>query len=233
MTFELHRLLQECSWGIKQGLATVPCNTENLEVIGLVCVFLEVFLSALYFRVTYCTHLQSLCFIQACALCSWVALGGSWEHTALAWVGYMLWSWGNTLPCRVYYSEFLDFFPVWGEHSVNHGWLCSVEDVCEMCGDRLLLHQSTWGLAQEWTPPRQYAQGLQISTKLQKWTSGTTLLFIHSSNTQCIVYNSHSSFLLLYTLPHLHHQFFALFIHTHTHTSTNSSTSSHFCPVTH
>jgi len=67
---ELHQLLQECSWGIKQGLATVPCSTEDLVMIGLVCVFLEVFLTALYFRVTYCLHLQSMCSIHACALCS-------------------------------------------------------------------------------------------------------------------------------------------------------------------
>jgi hypothetical protein len=60
MTFDLHPLLQECSWGIQQGLGIVACNTEDLVVIGLVCVFCEVFLTALYFRVTYCPHLQSL-----------------------------------------------------------------------------------------------------------------------------------------------------------------------------
>jgi len=42
------------SWGIKQGLGIVTCNTGDLTVIGLVCVFLEVFLSAVYFRVTCC-----------------------------------------------------------------------------------------------------------------------------------------------------------------------------------
>jgi hypothetical protein len=42
------------SWGIKQGLGIVTCNTDNLIVIGLVCVFIEVFLSALHFRVTCC-----------------------------------------------------------------------------------------------------------------------------------------------------------------------------------
>jgi len=52
MTSDLHRLLQECSWGIKQGLGIVTCNTEESVAIGLVCVFLEVFLTALYFRVT-------------------------------------------------------------------------------------------------------------------------------------------------------------------------------------
>ena len=65
-----HPLLQECSWGIKQGLGIVTCNTEDLVVTGLVCVFLEVLLTALYFRVTYCPHVQNLCCIQACALCS-------------------------------------------------------------------------------------------------------------------------------------------------------------------
>jgi len=48
---DLHPLLQECSWGIKQGLGFVTCNTEDLIVIGLVYEFLEVFLSALYYRV--------------------------------------------------------------------------------------------------------------------------------------------------------------------------------------
>jgi hypothetical protein len=46
MIFDLHRLLQECSWGIKQGLGIITCNTEDLIVI--VCVFLEVFLTALW-----------------------------------------------------------------------------------------------------------------------------------------------------------------------------------------
>jgi len=49
-TFDSHRLLQEYSWGIKQGLGIVTCNTEDLVMIDLVCVFLEVFLTALYFR---------------------------------------------------------------------------------------------------------------------------------------------------------------------------------------
>jgi len=60
MTFDLHPLLQECIWAIKQGLAIVTCNTEDLVMTGLLCVFLELFLTALYFRVTYRPHLQSL-----------------------------------------------------------------------------------------------------------------------------------------------------------------------------
>jgi len=70
MTFYLHPLLQEYSWGIQQGQGMVTCNTENLVVIDLVCVFLEVFLTAVYFRVTYCPHLQSLYSTHSTALCS-------------------------------------------------------------------------------------------------------------------------------------------------------------------
>jgi hypothetical protein len=88
-----------------------------------------------------CPHLQSLYPICASALCSWVPLWGTWEDKVLVWVGYKFWRWGSKLPCRAYYSKFLNFFPVWGEHSVNHGWLCAGEDVCQVCGYRPLLHQ--------------------------------------------------------------------------------------------
>ena len=90
------------SWGIKQGLGIVTCNIDDSVVIGLVCVFIEVFLTALSFRGTYCPHLQSLCSIHASALCSWVPFGGTWEHNALVWVGYKFWRWGKNLPCGVY-----------------------------------------------------------------------------------------------------------------------------------
>ena len=150
MTFHIHTLLQEYSWGTKQGRDIVTCNTENLVLIGLVCVFL----TALYFRVTYCSHLQRLYSIHASALHSQVYQGdmGKLRH---------LHEWGiscegEAMSCHVkcIYSKFLDFFPVWREHSVNHGRLCTGEDVCQMCGHRPLLHQSTRGLAQEWSPPR-------------------------------------------------------------------------------
>jgi len=49
--------------------------------------------------------------------------------------------------------SFLNFFPVLGEHSVNHGWLCSGEDVCE-------------GSAQEWLYSAH--RGASISTKTTK-----------------------------------------------------------------
>jgi hypothetical protein len=141
------------SWGIKQGLGIVTCKAGDLRVIGLVCVFTEVFFQHLI-QSDLLPHLQSLFSIHASALCSWVPCWGIWEHKALVWVGYKLLRWGNNLQSGVYYSKFLDFFPVWGEHSVNHGWLCTGEDVCQVCGHRPLLHQSTMGLAQEWTPPR-------------------------------------------------------------------------------
>ena len=136
--------------GQKQGLGIVTCKIKNLVLIDLICVFLEVFLTALYFRVTFraCTPLIQVPCVPECL---WEGLG---EHEALVWVGYKLLQRGNNLPCGVYYCKFLDFFPVWGEHSVNHGWLCTGEDVCQVCGHRPLLHHSTMGLAQEWTPPR-------------------------------------------------------------------------------
>jgi len=45
--------------GQKQGLGIVTCNTDDSVVIGLLCVFLEAFLTEFYFRVPYCPHLQS------------------------------------------------------------------------------------------------------------------------------------------------------------------------------
>ena len=160
------------------------CNMQHWRFISdWSCVFLEVLLTALYFRVTYCPHLQNLCSTHTSALCSWVPLGGTWEHEALVWVGNKLWRWGSKLPCGVYYCQFLDFFPVWGEQSVNHGWLCSGADVCQACGHRPLLHQSTVGLVQEWIPPRWCAQGLQISTKLQNESQVQLYFSLHFLHT--------------------------------------------------
>ena len=78
MTFDLHKLLQECSWGIKQGLGIVTCNTEDLVVIDLVCVFIEAFLTALYFRVTYCPSFRActpLMQVPYVPECPWKGLG--------------------------------------------------------------------------------------------------------------------------------------------------------------
>ena len=118
--------------GISQlGHKTRPghCNMQHWRFSSdwsCMCVF-EVSLTALYFRVTYCPPASTACapFMQVPCVPEW-----SWEHKALVCMGNKLWRQGNNLPCGEYYSEFLDFFPVWGEHSVNHGWLCSGECVC-------------------------------------------------------------------------------------------------------
>jgi hypothetical protein len=63
------------SWGIKQGLGIITCNTEDLVVIGLVCVFL---FTALYFRVTYCPTFRAgtpFTHVPYVAECPWEGLG--------------------------------------------------------------------------------------------------------------------------------------------------------------
>jgi hypothetical protein len=151
--FDLHKL-QECRWGVKQGLGIVTCNTEDLVVIGLVCVFLDVSLTAVYFRVTYCPTVRAcatLMQVPYVSECPWEVLGNMrhfcvWGTSSEGWA----------IICHVgcITLSFLTFFPVWGEHSVNHGWLCAGDGVYQVCRHRPLLHQSTMGLAQEWTPPR-------------------------------------------------------------------------------
>ena len=143
------------------GHRTSP-GCGNMQHCILYLCFLKSFLQHFISEWLTAPHLQSLCSIHASALCCWVPLGGTWEHKALSWVGCKLWSWGNNLPCGVYYSEFLDFFPVWGEHSANHRWLCGGEDVYRACGHRPLLHRSTMGLAQI-----ECVQGPSMSTKLR------------------------------------------------------------------
>ena len=137
-----------------------------------------------FFKV-FLTALQSLCSIHAIALCSWVPLGGTWEYKALAWVGYKLWRRDNNLPCGVYYSKFLDFFPVWGEHSVNHGWLCTGEDVRQVCGHRSLFVPKHHGFSARVDSTEIVRAGIFNCNKAAKWISGTTLS-IHSSHTQCV-----------------------------------------------
>ena len=141
------------SWGIKQGLGIVTCNIEDSVVIGLVCVFLEVFLTALSFRGTYCPT------FRACAPFMQVPCVPECPLEGLGNIMHLC-EWGTSSEggakiCRVgCIALSLDFFPVWGEHSVNHGWICIGEGVCQVCGHRPLLHQNAMGLAQEWTPPR-------------------------------------------------------------------------------
>jgi hypothetical protein len=63
-------------WGIKQGLGIVTCNAEDLLVI--VCVFREVFLTALYFRVTYCPTFRACApfrHVPYVRVCPWEGLG--------------------------------------------------------------------------------------------------------------------------------------------------------------
>ena len=143
-------------------------------------------------------------FISECVLNShkWlysrVPLGGTWEHRALVWVGYKLWIWGNNLPCGVYYPKFLEFFPVWGEHPVNHEWLYTGEDVCQDIG-----HSSA--------ETQLSTQGLPISTKLQNESQVQlyfSLHFLHTNSySQCQQPSLRSSLFCsmhLLTYVHLH-----------------------------
>jgi hypothetical protein len=118
MTFELHRLLQECSWGIKQGLAIVTCKTEDL--VMTVCMFLVVFLTALYFTVTYCTIRACASLIQVPYVpqCPWEGLGNI-RH--LHERGTSCEGAGNNLLCGVYYCKFLDFFSSMGR-TLSESW---------------------------------------------------------------------------------------------------------------
>ena len=147
--------------GISQlGHKTRPghCNMQYWRFSSdgsCMCVF-EVFLTALSFSDLLPPPSELV--LHSCKCLLFLSAlgreGRTWEHEAHVWVGCKLWRRGNNLPCWVYYSKFLDFFPVWGEHSVNRGWRCTGEDMCQVCGHRPLLHKSTMGLAQEWTPPR-------------------------------------------------------------------------------
>jgi len=108
---QLHSLFwAHHSWGIKQGLGIVTCNGEDLVVIGLVHVFLAVFLTALHFRVAYCSTFRAgtpSTHVPYVAECPW---------EGLVWMDCRVWRWGNNLPCGMYYCKFLHFFPVWEEH---------------------------------------------------------------------------------------------------------------------
>jgi hypothetical protein len=108
--------------------------------------FISEWLTAPTFRA--CTPLRQVPYVPECPLEELGNIGHLHEWGTISEVGAII--------CHVecITLSFLTFFPVWEEHSVNHGWLCSGEDVCQMCGHRPLLHQSTMGLAQEWTPPR-------------------------------------------------------------------------------
>jgi hypothetical protein len=140
--------------GIKQGHGIITCNTEDLLVIDLVCVFVEVSLTALYFSVTYCptfTACTALMQVPYVSECPREGLGNTRQLCERGTSCE-----GGAIICHVecITASFLTFFPVWGEHSVTHGRPCTGEGLYQVCGHRSLLHRSTVGLAQEWTPPR-------------------------------------------------------------------------------
>jgi hypothetical protein len=101
----------------------------------LVCVSWEIFLTVLYFRMSYCPPLQSLNSTHASALNSQVHPKGTWKREALAWVGYSLWRWGTNLTCEVYYSRFHEFF----QYGENTWWIMddfALGKICARCVDR-------------------------------------------------------------------------------------------------
>jgi hypothetical protein len=152
LLWEDHIWFTPISTGMLMGHRTSP-GCGNLQHC-ILYLFLELFLTALYFRVAYrptfraCDPFMQVPYVTECPLEGYGNIRPFHE-----WGGYMLWMWGSNFPCWVA-LHFLNFFPVWGEHSVNHEWICSGEDTCQVCGHRPLLHLSTMGLAQEWTPPR-------------------------------------------------------------------------------
>jgi hypothetical protein len=146
-------------------------------VIGLVCVFLVSLLYSTLFQSDLRPPPSELV-LNSCKCLMFLSAPGR----GLGNIGHLC-EWGTSSEggakiCHVecITMSFLIFFPVWGGHSVNHGWLWTGKDVCQVCGHRPLLHQSTVGLAQEWTPP-----------KLQNESQVQLLLLTRSSNTQCIL----------------------------------------------
>jgi len=128
-------------------MGIVTCSIEDLVVIGLVCVLLEVFLTALYFRVTYCPTFRACTpFMQVLVPeYPWEVLGKI-RH---------LHEWGTssedvTISCHVEcITQSVLTFCQFGE---NTGF--ALGRMCQVCRHKPLLYQSTMCLAQEWTPPR-------------------------------------------------------------------------------
>ena len=189
------------------GISQLGHNSRFSSNWSCMCVSWSLSYSTL-FQSDLLPHLQSLCSTHASALCSWVPLGGTWEHKGLQ-SGVQTVKVGNNLPCGVHYCKFFTFFQFGGEHSVNRGWLCTREDVHQVCGNRPLLHQGTMGLAQEWTPLMHKSSHNSTSFIINKYT----LFLIHIAFP-----NSCSSSPLDCTLPHLHHQVFTLSPHIFTYT---------------
>ena len=143
------------------GISQLGHNSRFSSNWSCMCVSWSLSYSTL-FQSDLLPHLQSLC--------SRVPVGGTWEHKGLQ-SGVQTVKVGNNLPCGVYYCKFLYFFPVCGEQSVNRGWLCTGEDVCQVCRHRLLLHHSTRVDCAEIVHT-----GVFNCNKATKWISGTTSL---------------------------------------------------------
>ena len=87
------------SSGLQLGHKTRPghCNMQYWRINSdwfCMCVYWSLSFSTL-FQGDLLAHLHSLYSILASALCSWVPCWGTWEHKALAWVGYKLLKWGQ------------------------------------------------------------------------------------------------------------------------------------------
>jgi hypothetical protein len=129
-------------------MGTVTCSIEDFVVIGLVCVLLEVFLTALYFRVTYCPT------FRACTPFMQVLYVPEYAWEVLGKIRHLR-EWGTssedvTVSCHVEcITQSVLTFSQFGE---NTGFALGMW--CQVCGPKPLLHQSTMGLAQEWTPLR-------------------------------------------------------------------------------
>jgi hypothetical protein len=102
------------------------CNM-HLAVIVVVCVFLEVSLTALYFRLTYCPPPSELVLHLCKCLMFLSALGNIWH---LHECGTSSGLWGSNLPCWVYYCKFLGFFFQFGE---NTQWIMDGFVLGRMC----------------------------------------------------------------------------------------------------
>jgi hypothetical protein len=102
-----------------------------------------------YFRETCCFRLELLFMLR-------VQVASQKGETCTPSVGESS-RWSGTrffyyCECNWQVSHF--FFPGLGEHSVNQGWLCATEDVCQMSRLRPLFHHSTMSLVQVCSPPR-------------------------------------------------------------------------------
>ena len=137
ISHDLRPLLQECSWSIKQGLGIVTCTFIMTDPV---CEFLEVFLTALYFRVTYCPT------FRACVPeCPWEGLGNMRGYK----VGYKLWRWAIICHVECITVSFFTFF----QFVENNQWIVDGFALGRMCA-RCVDIDCFCTIAQEWTALR-------------------------------------------------------------------------------